>query len=218
MKRREFIALLGGAVVWPFTINAQQSLPVVGFLSSRSPEESAHLTEAFRGGLKDGGFIEGQSVSLEFRWALGNYGRLPALAAELVNRRVSVIAAVGGDPSNKAAKQATATIPIVFATGSDPVETGLVESFNRPGGNATGVTIDDRGSASGGGQWHPNEVANYIWAVTPASDAIFLTKYAGLTFTANIGLGTNSSVISRARVFPEAGSADKNANLGVVSH
>ncbi len=140
MKRREFIALVGATTVWPFAINAQQSLPVVGFLSSRSPEESAHLIEAFRGGLKDGGFIEGQSVSLEFRWAHGDYDRLPALAAELVNRRVSVIAAVGGDPSNKAAKQATATIPIVFATGSDPVETGLVESFNRPGGNATGVT------------------------------------------------------------------------------
>src|SRR6266567_3088432 len=141
LQRREFIALLGGgAVVWPFAVNAQQSLPVVGFLSSRSPEESAHLVEAFRGGLKDGGFIEGQSVSLEFRWARGDYGRLPALAAELVNRRVTVIAAVGGDPSNKAAKQATATIPIVFATGSDPVQAGLVESFNRPGGNATGVT------------------------------------------------------------------------------
>jgi putative ABC transport system substrate-binding protein len=140
MRRREFITLIGGAVLWPFAVNAQQALPVVGFLSSRSPEESAHLVEAFRGGLKDGGFIEGRSVSLEFRWAHGDYDRLPALAAELVNRRVSVIAAVGGDPSNKAAKQATATIPIVFATGSDPVQLGLVESFNRPGGNATGVT------------------------------------------------------------------------------
>ena len=129
MKRRQFITLLGGAAAWPVAVNPQQSLPVVGFLSSRSPEESAHLVEAFRGGLKDGGFIEGQSVSLEFRWARGDYGRLPALAAELVNRRVTVIAAVGGDPSNKAAKQATATIPIVFATGSDPVRLGLVESF-----------------------------------------------------------------------------------------
>ena len=141
MRRREFITLLGGAVVWPFAVNAQQALPVVGFLSSRSPEESAHLVEAFRGGLTDGGFIEGQNVSLEFRWAHGDYDRLPALAAELVNRRVNVIAAVGGDPPNRAAKQATATIPIVFATGTDPVQLGLVESFNRPGGNATGVTL-----------------------------------------------------------------------------
>ena len=141
MKRRDFITLVGGAAAWPVVARAQQSaVPVVGFLSSRSPEESAHLVEAFRGGLKDGSFIEGQNVALEYRWAHGDYGRLPALAAELVNRRVSVIAAVGGDPSNKAAKQATETIPIVFATGSDPVQAGLVESFNRPGGNATGVT------------------------------------------------------------------------------
>ena len=90
MKRRQFITLLGGAAAWPVAVNPQQSLPVVGFLSSRSPEESAHLVEAFRGGLKDGGFIEGQSVSLEFRWARGDYGRLPALAADLVNRRVTV--------------------------------------------------------------------------------------------------------------------------------
>src|SRR5260370_9655789 len=120
MKRREFITLLGGAVVWPFGVNAQQSLPVVGFLSSRSSEESAHLVEAFRGGLKDGGFIEGQSVSLEFRWARGDYGRLPALAAQLVNRRVTVIAALGGDPSNKSAQQSTTTIPIVLSPGRDP--------------------------------------------------------------------------------------------------
>src|SRR5260221_11022758 len=150
LKRREFISLLGGAVVWPFGVNAQQSLPVVGFLSSRSSEESAHLVETFRGGLKDGGFIEGQSVSLEFRWARGDYDRLPPLAAELVNRRVTVIAAVGGDPSNKAAKQATATIPIVFATGSDPVQAGLVESFNRPGGNATHHVDEPDGAEAAG--------------------------------------------------------------------
>lgn len=142
MNRRDFITLLGGAVAaWPGTARAQQrAIPVVGFLSSRSPEESAHLVEAFRSGLMDGGFIEGQNVSLESRWARGDYGRLSALAAELVKGKVSVIAAVGGDPSNKAAKQATSTVPIVFATGSDPVQAGLVESFNRPGGNATGVT------------------------------------------------------------------------------
>src|SRR5262249_8247113 len=141
IKRREFITLLGSLAGWPLAARAQQpGVPGVGVLRSGSPEESAHLVEAFRGGLKDGGFIEGQSVSLEFRWARGDYGRLPVLAAELVNRRVTVIAAVGGDPSNKAAKQATATIPIVFATGSDPVQAGLVETFNRPGGKAKEVT------------------------------------------------------------------------------
>jgi putative tryptophan/tyrosine transport system substrate-binding protein len=113
---------------------------VIGFLSSRSPEESAHLVEAYRRGLKEGDFVEGRNVAIEFRWAHGDYGRLPALAADLVSRGVSVITAVGGDPSNRAAKQATATIPIVFATGSDPVSAGYVDSFNRPGGNATGVT------------------------------------------------------------------------------
>jgi putative ABC transport system substrate-binding protein len=114
---------------------------VVGFLSARSPEESVNLVEAYRGGLKEGGFVEGQNVAIEFRWAHGDYSRLPALAADLVQQRVAVIAAVGGDPSPIAAKAATATIPIVFGMGGDPVSAGLVASFNRPGGNVTGVTV-----------------------------------------------------------------------------
>jgi putative tryptophan/tyrosine transport system substrate-binding protein len=139
MRRRYFIRLLGGAcLILPFASRAQ-ARPVIGFMSSRSPEESAHLVEAFRRGVKEGGFVEGENVAIEFRWAHGDYSRMPALAADLVSRKVTVIAAVGGDPSNKAAKQATATIPVVFATGSDPVSAGLVESLNRPGGNATGV-------------------------------------------------------------------------------
>jgi putative ABC transport system substrate-binding protein len=109
-------------------------------MSARAPDESKHLVEAFRRGLKDeAGYVEGENVAVEFRWALGDYSRMPALAADLVNRKVSVIAAVGGEISGQAAKQATASIPIVFATGSDPVGLGLVASFNRPGGNATGI-------------------------------------------------------------------------------
>src|SRR5262249_26138804 len=112
----------------------------VGFLSSRSPGESGDLVDAFRGGLKEGGFAEGENAAIEDRWAHGDYARLPALAHGLVNRKVAVLAAVGRDPRPLAAGAAATTIPIVFAVGSDPVGIGLVESFNRPGGNVTGIT------------------------------------------------------------------------------
>jgi putative tryptophan/tyrosine transport system substrate-binding protein len=140
MKRREFITLLGGASTWPLAARAQQPMPVIGFLSARSPEDSSDPLAGFRRGLKEGGFVEGQNVVIEFRWANGEYSRLPQMAAELVRRHVNVIAAVGGELSGVAAKRATNIIPIAFATGSDPIKGGLVESFNRPGGNATGVT------------------------------------------------------------------------------
>jgi putative tryptophan/tyrosine transport system substrate-binding protein len=142
-SRRDFITLLGGAAAaWPLAARAQQpGMPVIGFLSSRSPNESASAVAAFRQALAEVGYVEGQNVGIAFRWAEGQYDRLPALAADLARRPVAVIFATGGNPPALAAKAATATIPIVFITGSDPVEVGLVASLNRPGGNVTGVSL-----------------------------------------------------------------------------
>jgi putative tryptophan/tyrosine transport system substrate-binding protein len=139
MRRREFLGGLGGTVVgWPHVTHAQQpAMPLIGFLSSLSANDEARVTAAFHQGLNEAGYVDGRNVALEYRWAEGQYQRLPAMAAELVRRQMAVIAAISGTPAGLAAKSATTSIPIVFAIGGDPVAPGLVTSLNRPGGNVT---------------------------------------------------------------------------------
>ena len=142
MRRRDFMTLIGTVVTCPIAAWAQQpAMPVVGFMSGRSREDSVHLASAFREGLAEASFIEGQNIKIEYRWANGDYDKLPALAADLVNHKVAVLVGVGGDVSAAVAAKATKTIPVVFGMGSDPVKAGLVASLSRPGGNVTGFTL-----------------------------------------------------------------------------
>jgi putative tryptophan/tyrosine transport system substrate-binding protein len=138
--RRELLAALGGAAAWPLAARAQQApTPLVGYLSVRSNDN--YLVEALRRGLREIGYVEGQNVAIEYRWAMGQYDRMPEMASELARRPLAVLVTAGGEPAALAAKAATSTIPIVFAIGGDPVKVGLVASYNRPGGNATGTSI-----------------------------------------------------------------------------
>lgn len=143
MRRRQFIAGIGSTtVVWPLAVRAQRgAMPIVGFLSPLTPAETGRPLAAFREALADAGYVDGKNVAIEYRWGEGRYEQLPALAADLVQRRVAVIVTVGGDPSAFAAKAASITTPIVFLVGRDPVDSGLVTSLSRPGGNATGVNL-----------------------------------------------------------------------------
>jgi ABC-type uncharacterized transport system substrate-binding protein len=144
MRRREFILGLGGAAAWPLATRAQQpATPLIGFLSGRSQDEASSDTAAFHQGLNEMGYLDGRNVALEYRWAEGRNELLPDLAADLVQRQVAVLAAVGGNNSALAAKQAIATVPIVFTSSADPILVGLVDSLSHPGGNVTGVSWFD---------------------------------------------------------------------------
>ena len=194
MRRREFITLLGGAATapWPLAALAQQpALPVIGFIHTLSPEGVPSLVAAFRQGLKEVGFAEGQTVAIEYRWAQGKKERLAELAADLVRRQVAVLVAAGGEPSPQIAKQATQTIPIVFSANGDPVSEGLVASLNRPNGNITGITIFGPSAVTKRLQLlHeliPHEVATFAYLTNPSSPNSDIELRAAETAVRSLG-------------------------------
>jgi putative ABC transport system substrate-binding protein len=193
VKRRDFITLLGGAAAaWPLAARAQQAaMPVVGFLSSRSPAESAGLVAAFRGGLRESGFVEGQNLVIAFRWAEGRYEQLRDLAAELVGIHVAVLLAAGGPPSALAAKAATSTIPIVFSAVYDPVQLGLVASLNRPGANVTGMSSVASEMVAKNGQLLKDMVptaAVIAYLVNPSNPSAEIYSKEAVTMASSLGI------------------------------
>jgi putative tryptophan/tyrosine transport system substrate-binding protein len=205
MGRRKVLGLLGGAATaWPLAARAQQpTMPVIGFMHAASADRFPHLVAAFRKGLKEVGYVEGQNVAIEFRWAEGQYDRLPRFAADLVARQVSVLAATGGDRSGLAAKAATATTPILFEIGGDPVQLGLVASLNRPGGNVTGTTLLSRDLA-------PKRLELLHELVPKASDIALLVNPTSPDADAQSrDLQTAASAVGmQVRVFPASNDSD----------
>ena len=217
MNRRALLSLLGGAAAaWPLAARAQQPTPVIGYLNAGAPETSARFVAAFRKGLSEAGYAEGRNVAVEYRWAYNNYDRLPALASDLIRRQVTVIAATGGTPPVLAAKTATTTIPIVFGVGEDPVQTGLVASLSRPGGNVTGVvTMNVELAGKRLGLLHelvpgatrfavfhnPNNPSATREAVAAAAPAEWQIEFLGVTTNADLNAAFARLVQMRADAF-----------------
>jgi putative ABC transport system substrate-binding protein len=219
LKRREFITLVGSAAAaWPLAAHAQQAaMPVIGFLSSRSPGESAGLVAAFRQGLGESGFVEGQNLVIAFRWAEGRYDRLPGLATDLVDLRVAVLFTAGGPPSAIAAKAATATIPIVFSAVIEAVEVGLVTSLNRPGGNITGMSLMTAQFGAKSVELLKElvpGVAVIAYLVNPSSPAAKIYSKAAVTAASALGIAVRVVNASTEHELDEAFASLANLGAG----